>query len=69
MGIFAVEILVPIFVQYAQIPDELLKDVENRIQISAQNPQNRTTIAVRFCFIFWSLWLFQLCEQSHAPVL
>lgn len=52
MGIFAVEILIPIFVQYVQISDELLKNVEKRIQFSEQNPQNRTTTAARFCFIF-----------------
>ena len=52
MGIFAVEILIPIFVQSAQISDQLLKNVEKRIQFSAQNPQNRTTTAARFCFIF-----------------
>ena len=55
MGIFAVEILVPIFVQFTQIPDELLKDVEKQMQFQIQNSQYRTTIAVRFCFIFWSL--------------
>lgn len=52
MGHFSVEISILFFVQSAQISNKLLKDVENHIQVSAQNPQNRTTTAARFCFIF-----------------